>query len=1020
MSLIKVFLEKPRILILTLIFFLLVGYSGFNNIPRQETPELAERWGLVIQVYPGTSPEQIETQVTEVLEIKLREIPEIRNLISNITQGAAFTLVEFKDEVSFDLIDKVWSEVQDKIDLAKQEIPEGVQIELSRNSGPPISALYSIQWTGEGDPPLILMSRLAEQLKRKLAYLGSTEKVELHGETNEEILIEVDTRKLSNLGISFQNLSNLVASFDNKRSVGLITSQDEEILIKSTDNLRTISQLEDLPIAKNNSQLIKLSDIATISQRAVTPIESYSIVNGLPSVIVEVSGSFNQRIDQYVSRANEVVETFSKDLPEEISIMPIYQESLYVEKRFSELTSSIGFAFILVLFLSAFLLGLRSALLVALILPLTLSSVLFICQIIGLPLHQTSITGMIIALGLLIDNAIIVVEDYRYRRLDGIPSEKAIFASVKHLFLPLLAATATTALAFMPIAVGEGPSNEFVGGMAKTLIMAVSSSLFLSLTLVLPLLHYLEKISFFSRSIFSKGYSNEKLYQIYKASLLWALSKPRRAIFVSFSMPIIGFILFTTLERDFFPANDRNMFQVRIELPKNSSVNATVEKVKEVRNQLSKYDFIERDFWFVGRSLPRILSNVVGGNSALGNNNEANAIYFTSSYWTMKNNIDMIAKDLVRNNPEVRIIVDQFTSGPPVFSDIEYRIMGDNQDILTELGDKLELILSRAPDVYLTRSQSNEYETNLEIDFDNSSIAYSSNDMNTLINEINFASNGMIIGTMLDGTKELPIRLKRNKDAASDISQTSLLSFSGSNGVEYIENFSDVRLSRKLGGFARYNGERENGVKAWIWPRSLPSVSEAFLSEDIEEFKKGLPIGYRLEQDGEAASSAESNSQLFASAIIFFTLILVGLVFALNSFRQTLLISSVAGLCLGLAMLGLVVGMQNFGFIGLVGAIGLAGLAINDSIVVLAALKEDSEKGNYDLNGVIKTVTRATRHIITTTATTIGGLFPLILTSIFFQPLAWAMSVGVVGASLIALFYIPAMFMIFRKIPKTI
>ena len=1020
MGLIKVFLERPRILILTLIFFLLVGYSGFNNIPRQEMPELAERWGVVIQVYPGASPDRIETQVTEVLEIKLREIPEIRNLISNIRQGSATTLVELKDEVSFDLVEKVWSEVQDKLDLTEQEIPNNAQLELSRNSGPPISALYSIQWEGSSKPPLILMSRLAEQLKRKLAYLGSTEGVEIHGEANEEILVEIDSRKLSNLGISFQTLSNLVASFDNKRSVGLISSTDEEILIRPKDNLKTISQLEDIPIAKDSSQLIKLSDIASISQQAVTPVESYSIVNGNPAVIVQVTGSFNQRIDEYVSRANEVVESFKKNLPEEIIVLPIYEESFYVEKRFNELTSSIGFALFLVLALSAFLLGLRSAILVALILPLTLCSVLFICQLTGLPLHQTSTTGMIIALGLLIDNAIIVVEDYRYRRLDGLSSKHAIFKSVKHLFLPLLAATATTALAFMPIAVGEGPSNEYVGGMAKTLIMAVASSLFLSLTVVLPTLHYLEKMPIFSSDFFSQGYTSEKLYKYYRSALFWALSKPRRAILVSFSMPLLGFLLFSSLDRDFFPANDRNMFQVRVELPNNSSVNGTIEKVKDIREQISKYDFIEGDFWFVGRKLPRVLGNVVGGNSELGSNNEANAVYFTTSYWTMKNNIDMIAKDLVDNNPEVRIIVDQFSSGPPVFADIEYRILGEDQDILTELGDRLELILSKAPDVYLTRSQSNEYETNLEIDFDNSSIAYSSSDMDSLINEINFASNGVIIGTMLDGKKELPIRLKREQEAASDISQASLLSISGNNGVEYIENFSDIKLSRKLGAFSRYKGERENGVSAWTWPRSLPSVSEEFLREDILKFKESLPPGYRLEQAGEAAESAESNAQLFASAIVFFILILVGLVFALNSFRQTLLISSVAGLCIGLAILGLVVGMQNFGFIGLVGAIGLAGLAINDSIVVLAALKEDSEKGEYDLNGVIQTVSRATRHIITTTATTIGGLFPLILTSIFFQPLAWAMSVGVIGASLIALFYIPAMFMILKKIPRVI
>ena len=352
MGLIKVFLERPRILILTLIFFLLVGYSGFNNIPRQEMPELAERWGVVIQVYPGASPDRIESQVTEVLEIKLREIPEIRNLNSNIRQGSATTLVELKDEVSFDLVEKVWSEVQDKIDLIDQEIPNNASLELSRNSGPPISALYAIQWKGTGQPPLILMSRLAEQLKRKLAYLGSTEGVEIHGEANEEILVEVDSRKLSNLGISFQNLSSSISSFDNKRSIGLISSEDEEILIRPKDNLKTISQIEDIPIAIDNSQLIKLSDIASISQQAVTPVESYSIVNGNPAIIVQVTGSFNQRIDEYVSKANKVVEDFKENLPEEIVVLPIYEESFYVENRFNELTSSIGFALFLVLALS--------------------------------------------------------------------------------------------------------------------------------------------------------------------------------------------------------------------------------------------------------------------------------------------------------------------------------------------------------------------------------------------------------------------------------------------------------------------------------------------------------------------------------------------------------------------------------------------------------------------------------------------------------------------------------------------
>ena len=278
------------------------------------------------------------------------------------------------------------------------------------------------------------MSRLAEQLKRKLAYLGSTEEVEIHGEANEEIVVEVDTRKLSNLGISLQNLSNSLASFDNKRSVGLISNKDEEILIKPKDNLKTISQLEDLPIAKYDSQLVKLSDIASISQQAVTPIESFSIVDGNPSVIVQVTGSFNQRIDEYVSRANKVVENFKKDLPEEIYVSSIYEESFYVEKRFDELTSSIGFALFSAC-TSAFI-GFKVSSIGSI--DSSLNTVLCLIYLSDdrTALHQTSTVGMIIALGLLIDNAIIVVEDYRYRRLDGLSSKRQSL-SLSNIYLCL-------------------------------------------------------------------------------------------------------------------------------------------------------------------------------------------------------------------------------------------------------------------------------------------------------------------------------------------------------------------------------------------------------------------------------------------------------------------------------------------------------------------------------------------------------------------------------------------------------
>ena len=205
-------------------------------------------------------------------------------------------------------------------------------------------------------------------------------------------------------------------------------------------------------------------------------------------------------------------------------------------------------------------------------------------------------------------------------------------------------------------------------------------------------------------------------------------------------------------------------------------------------------------------------------------------------------------------------------------------------------------------------------------------------------------------------------------------------------------------------------------VEGWIWTQTLPSETENFIKEDVEVFKSKLPIGYSIKQLGEAETRDESQSQIYSSAAIYIVLIIIGLVFALNSFRQTALILSVAILSVGLSFLGLFVGQQNYGFIGTISAVGLIGLSINDSIIVLSHIKEEAEKKDISKAEIIEVVIRSTRHIITTSLTTLGGFLPLIFASVFFKPLAWAMSIGVLGATMTALLYIPAMFMVMKKI----
>ena len=1018
MNAINFLIEKPRILFLTLAFILLSGISSGLSVPIQENPELAERWGGVRIFLPGASPERIETEIVNDLEIKLREVEEIDELESIITQGFSTIVVELNQSVHPMLIEETWSKVQDK--LSQILIPQGAEIFLDRSSGPPITVQYAVTWNGSGEAPLIMMSRLANQLKRKLSSIGSSHQTAIFGETDEEILIELDSSKLSSLGLSFQDIERSIQALDSKKPIGVSANNNSELLYRLKDNIQSIQKISEIPIKViNESEIIQLDDVASISKTPVSPIEDIFLFNGKVVVSVAGTGSFSQRVHDYVERATIVVDEMRQTLPSEISIDLVYDESAYTTKKFNELVKSFSLAIFFVLSLSLFFLGIRSAIIVTLILPFSICLVMVGCRFIGLPLHMTSITGIIIALGLLIDNGIIVVEDYKNRRASGLNINDSISQGLKNLSAPLAAATATTVFSFLPIVTGEGSSIEFVGGMAMTVIMSITSSLVLALLMVPVLMSYMEKIPYFQNvEISSEGYRNEKILVKYRAFLNWVFLVPRRAIMISLSLPVLGFLLFNSLPKDFFPAQDRDMFRVNIELPSNASSLTTMERVKEIREDILKSDLIsiEKDYSFIGRNMPRVLMNIVGGEEKQGRNNVAQSVFFASDYYDMIENLPELSRRLVKNNPDIIVIVDSFSSGPPVFSDVSYVIFGDDPDLLKSLGEELELIINNSPDVSLTKSATSDSITNVEFELNSSNISFSGQNASYLVNEMFSANNGMVVGTMLDSNKEIPVRLKGLSDKNNITGNTGFITIPSQDGFEYFDSFGKSTLTNKSSTITRLDGQRTNDVEGWIWTGMLPSSTEESIKEDVRDFELRLPIGYSLKQLGEAESRGQSQASLYSSAFMYFILIIVGLVLALNSFRETALILSVAFLSIGLSFLGLFVGQQNYGFIGTISAVGLIGLSINDSIIVLSHIKEEAQNKEISKSELVEVVIRSTRHIITTSLTTLGGFLPLIFASVFFKPLAWAMSVGVLGATITALLYIPAMFIIMRKV----
>ena len=1015
-KIVDLYLDRPRIFLLAMLFIIAGGLLSYDSLPRQENPQLAERWANITAVLPGATPQRIETQIADVLETQLREIDEIKIIDSTSLSGVVRVGLELKEIIGKGETDEVWAKVQETLSQSAALVPPGTNISFN-HSGPPTTVLFALQWRGDGEPQMVILSRLANQFKRKLANITNSKQALVYGDTKEEIFVGADLDLLTDAGMNIQSIAIAIDRYDSKRAIGNIVGQDAEFRIKAQDNISLINDLKKLPLKiSDDYQAIRLEDVATVEKLPVDPPIEIVSYNGIPSVFVEVRGKFAQRTDLYSKAVLRVADIFKEGLPDEIGLEVIFNESDFVEEKFSFLMQSILLATFIVLFLSYLLLGPRSAVIVSAVVPLTILLVLIGCTILQVPLHQTSVTGIILSLGLLIDNSIIVVEDYRYRKSQKLVNREAIYASIKHLSLPLLAATVTTGLAFMPMAAGKGASPEFVGDMAITIILAVSSSLFLALTVVPVLLKTMEDSNFLnlnkSKNI---GFSHQGLRTRYRAFLAWALFKPSRALVLSLILPILGFVSFGFLDTDFFPNQGKSMFKVEVELDANASIYATNQRVTSIRDQVLLEDYVTRDMWWVGRRLPRLLYNIIGGPSGEGSDNLATGVFFTSSYSEMDSSLANLAKRLEKDHADVRVRVSKFTNGPPVEFPVNIAIFGDDNQVLKSLGEELKSILAKSPQVSDVLADQSASVTGLEINLDEVNLAFSSKSSQEIIDQISASTRGIYVGSMLDGNKEVPIRIKNKNREASEVNQTAFLAINSAEGFDYVESFSDISYTSEINQINRYQGTRNNAVKAAVYPGTLASTVLNDVADELKAFEDSLPVGYSIAQFGDAEERAESFGQLFSTFFLFLGLIVMTLVMILNSFRQASIILLVGTLCIGLGFLGMFVGFQNFGFIGLVGIVGLAGLAINDSIVVLSHLNEDAGTGRVSKDTLIETTVRSTRHILTTSLTTMGGLFPLLFDK-FFETLAWAMCFGVMGSALLALLLIPSMFCFLGKV----
>lgn len=1018
--------KNQRLLLLLLGIIAVAGISSYTTMPRMEDPILVQRFGIIRTVFPGADAERVESQISRPLEEDISTVKGIKDITSESMAGISTITIELKETITD--VDTVWSRVRDEISETAKSLPDGAfEPKFERPEMRAYATIIALKWMGDGDPNFSILSRLSEDLKDHIRTLSGTESVTLFGQQEEEILIEVPVEVLKRMGLTIGEISHQVKNSETKGSAGMYRSNQSEMVIEVDQDFDSLSRIGSTPIRHGNNELTRLDEIVTIEKTIKSPPAGQAVVDGIPAIVTAAYVRDESRIDLWNQDLNEALDKFNATLPPGVEMDVLFTQNRYVQDRLLQLGKNMLVGTLAVVVVVFFLMGWRSMIVVGIALPLSTLIVITGMRFLNIPIHQMSITGLIIALGLLIDNAIVMVDEVNAALREGKTPKEAIKETVSHLALPLFGSTLTTTLAFMPIVILPGASGEFVGSIAVSVILAINASFILAMTVV-PALSAIIGRSYRVQSksvqgtkrnrtgysFLEKGLGSERLLTGYRNILIGIFQFPVLGVVFGVSLPVIGLYWAQQLPEQFFPPADREQVQIELELSASSSLEETRKVAMEIRDSALALEGVHRVHWFLGESSPSFFYNMMA--------RRRNAPFYGQALVEFDKGVDSREKIRALQNKldnefyGPRILVRQLEQGPPFDAPVEVKLFGPDLAVLQELGNEIRLVMSQTGEVVHTRSDLNEVVPKLALQLNEFDARKTGLTHKEIEDQLYASLEGLESGSLIDGTEEIPIRVKienKVRQNSGEISSLELKSPHSPSGIP-VSAIGTMELDSEVASIPRENGKRVNEVNAYITAGTLPHIVMTEFKKRLIQSDFTLPPGYSLKFGGESAERDEAVGGLMANIPLLIALIIATLVASFRSFRVAFIIALVGGLSIGLGLGALWVFDFPFGFMGVVGTMGLVGVAVNDAIVVMAGILDTPEAKKGKPSALADVVIRRTRHIVATTLTTIAGFTPLILGGGgFWPPVAITIAGGVGGATILALCFVPSVYLLF-------
>ncbi len=1021
--------KHSRYVTLVVICIIAVGITSFNSIARQEDPTLQNFVGTITTFYPSATPDRVEALVTRPLEDELRQISEIEWLRTASSGGVSFVNMRLKDKLTNEGRERAWTEVRDAISDASPQFPTGVAKPLFDNDRlNSFTAIVALSSSTSQDMSLSVLNRLTQDFVDRAKNLPETKLVEVFGEPVEEIRAEINETALISRGLSLQQVAAALQAADAKIASGRTSGAGTDIVIELTGDFSSLERIRNVIInTSTGGSATRVSDIARVYKSAVRPPPAMALAQGRPAILVGAVMETGHQVDIWSANFRALVEQFRLDAPAGLKLEITYDQSSYAETRLGGVAKNLGIGIVLVVLVLLITLGWRAAVVVACTLPLCGLISITVMNSIGMALDQMSITGLIVALGLLVDGSIVMTDEVRKRLLQGRSSLEAISGSVDRLRVPLIASALTTVLAFMPMAILPGPGGDFVGAIARAVIIMLTASTLLALVITPVLATWLlPREPATAGQWYVGGINSGKAGDTLVRALDWSMRHPLAATALAIALPITGFLTFPTLTAQFFPGTDRDQLYVQVKLADGRSTYDTSRLVQRIDAKLRSHELIRRVDWTLGESPPAFYYNMYRFKEGIPS--WAEALVLTRDQNQTDELIRQLQTQLDREYPSAQIIVRGIDQGPPVTAPLEVEIYGPNLAVLQALGKTFRQRMDAIPYVTHTTVGLTGGAPKLEFQVQEEKLRLAQRQLADVATALNDSLQGRVGGEVLEGTERLPVRVRLPEKDWGDVdSIANILIPTAPNADNMgtsiagipLNALGDAKLVPSQSPISRYNGRRMNQISGHLVRGVLPEEALKLLQLDLMQNPITLPDGYTLEYGGDTEERASVVDQLMAPMGLILSALLATIVMTFNSWRLSAIAVLVCVCSLGLSLLALAIFRYPFGIQAMIGVIGSVGVSINAAIIIITALQADEKAARGNLFAIRSVVMDSSRHIISTTLTTFGGFLPLILEgSQFWPPFAMAIAGGVLLSTIISFFLVPPLFLLINPLGK--